>query len=443
MVSSKESTLFGDFLFPKIFETFRMSIQPTKLIITSLALAVICLAGWLMDFNKTVAAKSEGLTELHIYLLSSDSLTSFIGTSQPTDQRKGVFSTLWHFSAQKFHGAVNSVFAFNVTGVVENIVDFFQAIGWAIRYHFVYCIIFFAIVLAVLSVAGGAVCRITALQFARGEKPGLTEALRYSTKRFISFFTAPLAPICIIIFIGIFILLLGLSGNIPYAGELLVGIGMPLALIAGALITVILIGAFAGFNLIFPAIAYDGSDCFDAISRSFSYVYAKPWRMLLYTAVAAIYGSICYAFVRIFVFIMLLVTRWFMEIVMWTGSSSERISKLSAIWPKPQLMNLLGEPVSTTKIWSETTGAFLVYIFLLLVVGLLVSFIISFYYSANTIIYSLMRYKVDNTAIEDVYMQFPEEPEPVTTEPKQQATPEQPEAQTPETEPKPESPSKE
>ena len=37
------------------------------------------------------------------------------------------------------------------------------------------------------------------------------------------------------------------------------------------------------------------------------------------------------------------------------------------------------------------------------VVVLVVSYIISFYFSANTIIYSLMRKKVDNTALEDVY----------------------------------------
>jgi hypothetical protein len=36
-------------------------------------------------------------------------------------------------------------------------------------------------------------------------------------------------------------------------------------------------------------------------------------------------------------------------------------------------------------------------------VGLLVSFVISFYFSANTIIYALMRNKVDNTALDDIY----------------------------------------
>ena len=425
MVSGKESyQLFNDFIFPKLFQTFRMSIQPTKLIITIVALAVICLAGWIMDFSKTVVVErdNEGRiveTELKIYMTDADrnEVLSEIEKLRQNGQRSGVFSTMWHFAAKKFHGAVDSVFAIDVPGVVQNIADYFKAVGWAIRYHMVYCIIFFIIMLAVISISGGAVCRIAALQFARGEKPGLTEALRFSTKRFLNFFTAPLAPIGIIIFIGLFIFLLGLAGNIPRAGELIVGLGMPLALFAGVLIAVIVIGAVAGLNLMFPAVAYDGSDCFDAISRSFSYVYAKPWRMVVYTIIAAVYGSICYTFVRLFAFLSLWITRWLLQLGLWVDNGSKEVNKLVAIWPKPEFRYLLGSSSPATANWTESIAAFLLYLFLLVVVGLVVSFIISFYFSANTIIYSLMRKTVDNTAIEDIYMQFDEaEVEPTANE---------------------------
>ncbi|HCO95624.1 MAG TPA: hypothetical protein DIU00_17035 [Phycisphaerales bacterium] len=430
MVSSKESTqLFGDLLFPKIFQTFRMSIQPTKLIITSVALAVICLAGWIMDFSKSVVATKgtkivvttrgtqDKFTELDIYITDSSQLSSYIAGFKEKSQGVGVFSTMWHFSGKRFQGAVDSVFALDVPGVMGNITDFFRAVAWALRYHPVYCIIFFIIMLAVISISGGAVCRIAALQFARGEKPGLTEALRYSIKRFTGFFTAPLAPIGIIVFIGLFIFLLGLAGNIPRAGELIVGIGMAFALFAGALIAVIVIGAVAGLNLMFPAVAYDGSDCFDAISRSFSYVYARPWRMAVYTVIAAVYGSICYTFVRFFAFLSLWITRWFLQVALWVGDSSGQADKLTAIWPKPEFSRLVRFSPPVEANWTEWIAAFLVYLSLLVIVGLVVSFIISFYLSANTIIYSLMRNTVDNTAREDIYMHFEEaEIEPSTTE---------------------------
>lgn len=425
MVSGKESSqLFDDLIFPKLFQTFRMSIQPTKLIITIVALAVICLAGWIMDFSKTVAVErdNEGeivVTELQIYMTDTDrnEVLSEIEKLRQNGQHSGVFSTLWHFAAKKFQGAVDSVFALDVPGVVHNIADYFKAVGWALRFHMVYCIIFFIIMLAVSSISGGAVCRIAALQFARGEKPGLTEALRYSIKRFTSFFTAPLAPIGIIIFIGLPIFLLGLAGNIPRAGELIVGIGMAFALFAGALIAVIVIGAVAGLNLMFPAVAYDGSDCFDAISRSFSYVYARPWRMAAYTVISAVYGSVCYMFVRFFAFLSLWITRWSLQVALWADDSGGQVNKLTAIWPKPEFIKLVRFSPPAEANWTEWAAAFLIYLSLLVIVGLVVSFIISFYLSANTIIYSLMRNKVDNTTFEDIYMHFEEaEVEPTANE---------------------------
>jgi len=270
----------------------------------------------------------------------------------------------------------------------------------------------------VISVAGGSLCRIAALQFAKGEKPGLTEAMRFGTKKFTSFFAAPLVALGIIIFIGLFIFLLGLIGNIPRVGELIIGISMPLALIAGSLIAVFSIGTVAGFNLMFPAVAYDGSDCFDAISRSFSYVYTKPWRMGFYTAIAGVYGAICYIFVRFFAFLLLLVTHLFLRFGVWVENSKE-VNKLTAIWPEPNFMNLSGSSGLAAANWSQSAAAFLVHLFLLVVVGLVASFLISFYFSANTIIYSLMRNRVDNTALEDIYTHSNDvKVEPTTTESK-------------------------
>ena len=418
MGSEKESShVFHNTLFPKIFQTFRMAIQPSKLIIAFLAMVVICLTGWIMDFSRTVVttpAIEGGITELQIYMTNPDKLKSHIEYYRENGERRGVFSTLWNFAAEKFHGTLKSLFAFNLPGVAANITEYFKALRWAIRYHFLYCIILFAIMLAVISVAGGSLCRIAALQFARGEKPGLTEALRFSTKKFLSFFAAPLVPAGIIVFLSLFIFLLGLIGIIPRAGELIIGVFMLLALIAGSLIAVVLIGTIAGFNLMFPAVAYDGSDCLDAISRSFSYVYSKPWWMGFYTAIAAVYGAVCYIFVRFFVFLWLWVTHqslqlgarfasWFFGLF---GIGGKVAHKLAAIWPEPSFMNLLGSSDLATANWSESLAAFLVYLVILVVIGLLVAFIISFYFSANTIIYSLMRKRVDNTALEDIFSPF-------------------------------------
>jgi hypothetical protein len=437
MVSGNEYSKFTDkLLFPKIFQAFRMSIQPTKFIIIFSALAIISLAGWLMDFGKTVTVDRYDngqtmQTELDRYMKDPTQVETFIENYKTQGQGDGVFFTLWHFGSDKYHNFLKELFELRFTSIAANIADCFTVLRWAFRYHTLYCLIFIAIILVVTSIAGGAICRISALQVARGEKPGLTEAVRFSIKRFTSFVTAPLAPITIILFIGIFILLLGLLGNIPRVGELIVGLGMPLTLFAGFLITIVVIGTFAGFNLMFPAIAYDGSDCFDAISRSFSYVYARPWRMLAYTLITVVYGSICYLFVRFFAFLSLFISHWFLRCTLWAKNGSQEMNKLESIWPEPEFMKLLVDPSTlSTANGTEKVAAFLVYIFLLVVIGLVVSFVINFYFSANTIIYSLLRHKVDNTAFEDIYTPAePTETELAATEPPKEPTPTEPQAE--------------
>ena len=399
MVNDKKTQVFFDgFLFPKVFRTFRIAIQPAKLIICFLAIVVICLAGWIMDLSKTVVQAEQGrITELQIYISSPAQLPVFIDLNKQGGKRIGVFSALWRFGSEKFNSALRSLFQFDVLGVAESIAQCSRALVWAARYNPVYTIVFFAVTLAVISLAGGATCRIAALQFALGEKPGLTDAVLFGLRKFPSFFTAPLIPMGIIIVMGSFVTVLGLVGNIPVAGELLIGLCMPLTLIAGALMTVIATGAIAGLNLMFPTIAYEDSDSFDAISRSFSYVYAKPWRMGFYSAVAVVYGAVCYIFVRFFAFVSLWISYVFLQIGVLGGNR-----RLVAVWPEPALTDFLGSPSATAQGWSVSVSAMLVHLFILAVIGAMIAFVMSFYFSASTIIYALMRNRVDNTALDDV-----------------------------------------
>jgi hypothetical protein len=162
------------------------------------------------------------------------------------------------------------------------------------------------------------------------------------------------------------------------------------------------IGAAAGFNLMFPAIAYDGSDGLDAVSRSFNYVYAKPWRMGFYTLTAFVYGAICYIFVRFFAYLLLWATYTGLRLGAGLNSAKGLPDKIAAVWQQPSFSQLLVYSTQTGSV-SERVAAFIVYLSVLVIVGLVVSFIISFYFSSNTVIYALMRNKVDGTALEEVY----------------------------------------
>jgi hypothetical protein len=386
-------------LFTKIFQTFRIAIHPSKMIIAFAAVTVISVCGFVMDLSNSVVATADGsMTELSVYMEDPQAVAGFIETNKDSGERQGVFATMWRFGATQFQAAVDEVLNGQFRTASGTVAGCFVAAGWAFRHHFVYSIIFAAIKLVVICVAGGAICRISALQFALGEKPGITEAVRFSIKKFVSFLAAPLAPLAISVCLGFCIFLLGLLGNIPYAGEIIVACFMILALATGVVITIVLIGTVAGFNLMFPALAYDGLDCFDAISRSFNYVYSRPWRMGLYTGLAAIYGAICYMFVRLFAFLLLFVTHFSLGV----GLFKSGRAKFDAVWPAPHFGNLSGSALGATSTGTAWFAAIVIHIFVLAIVGLIVAFILSFYFSANTIIYALLRNKVDNTSLEEI-----------------------------------------
>ena len=269
-------------------------------------------------------------------MTTPEQISSYIEKYADTDEHEGVFSTMWGFSDDKFHGVLKEFFAFNLPGILRNVTEFLRAVKWAIQYHTIYCVIFGLVTLCLVSIAGGAICRIAALQFARDEKPGITEAMRFSIKRFASFFSTPFVPAAIIALASACISFMGLAANIPLGlGELIVGILMPLALLGGAIIAVVLVGTIAGFNLMFPAVAYDGSDGLDAVSRSFNYVYVRPWRMVFYTVAAFVYGAICYIFVRFFAFLLLWSTYRGLRLGAVLDSASGLPDKITAIWPEP------------------------------------------------------------------------------------------------------------
>jgi len=397
-----------DLLFPRLFQAFRIAVQPSKLIIALLALAAISLAGYVMDLSQSVVVgpgAQDQQSELDVFIAAKqapcEAVDSHIARFGDNGQRTGVFSEMWRFGSARFHMALRELFELNFVSLLGHILDYFRAVQWAMSYHYVYCLVFAVIKLAVMSVAGGAICRLAALQFARGEKPGLVEALRFSARRFWSFFLAPVIPLAIVLCVGGVIFVVGLSGRIPHAGGLIVAVLAAVVLCLGVVAAVGLIGTVVGFNLMFPAVAYDGLDALDVVGRCFSYVFNSPWSMVLYSGICAVYGAICYGVVRLFAFL----TLWVAHTGLRLGIG-EQSRVLAAIWPEPTFMNLVGAASATPVGLMEKTAAAIVYVCLWVVAGLVVSVVITFYFSAYTIIYSLLRQKVDNAAIQDMYLEL-------------------------------------
>jgi hypothetical protein len=334
---------------------------------------------------------------------------------------EGVFIHFFKYEVDQVNGVVYAVLANDWLGgflgnpnkagrsqggVFAHITNFLvSGPWWMISQHTIYFILFAIIFSIIWALFGGAISRIAAVHVARDEKISMTGALRFAIGKFLSFIFAPVIPLAIVLFVGAIVALAAIVNNIPWIGPILVGLLFFLALIAGFVMTLVLLGTVGGFNLMYPTIAVEGSDSFDAISRSFSYVYARPWRMLFYTVIAVLYGALCYFFVRFFIFLMLTLTHHFVDVGTWRNvNSNVPIEMWSQMWPAPTFEKLSYEPNWMTLDADQKAGAFLVSFWNYLAIGLLGAFAISFYFSANTIIYYLMRREVDATELDDVYL---------------------------------------
>jgi hypothetical protein len=291
-------------------------------------------------------------------------------------------------------------------GVVQSALRFFT-VGpiWLLTQHSVYFAIFGVLFLVLWSVFGGAISRIAAVHVARDEKLSIRSALVFSGGKFLSFLFAPIIPLLIVTVVGLLVGAGSLLGSIPLFGPIIVGLFFVVALGAGFIMALVLLGLVGGFNLMYPTVAVEGSDSFDAISRSFSYLYARPWRLAFYTLVSLIYGAATYLFVRLFIYLMLVLTHKAVGVGVFTSAGSTA-PLWTSLWPSPATAGRLSYDIDTLSLnFPQEIGARLIWFWVHGVIAILGAFAVSFYFSANTIIYYLMRQEVDATDLDDVYLE--------------------------------------
>ena len=300
-------------------------------------------------------------------------------------------------------------------GLIYYLLMMAEGVRWLLVEHTVFGVIFLVWTLAVWSLLGGAIYRIAAVHFAREEKISIGQALRFSRSKCFSFFCAPLVPIVVILACGLLLAVGGLVGSIPFIGPFIMAVLFGLAILIGVGIAFMLIGLVAGLPLMYPAIAVEGSDSFDALSRSVSYVFARPFRAILYGVVAAIYGTITYLFVRLFAFIALLAAHTFVKWGVIGGGTGvgPNADALDVLWARPTFWDLW-TPNAYAMGGFDSVSGFILSIWVLIVAGLVTAYLVTYFASASTSIYYILRRRVDATDLDDVYVE--EEPEELPAE---------------------------
>ena len=235
---------------------------------------------------------------------------------------------------------------------------------------------------------GGAITRIVALRLTRDEHASLGQATAHARAKLWSYFGAPLFPLVGILLLAIPVFVLGLFCRADI-GVALTGLLWPLALIAGLFMMFLLLGTIFGWPFMWAAVSTEDTDAFGAFSRAFSYVFHRPLHFIFYVVIAGLFGILCWIlvvfFVRSGIDLSIYALAW--------GGSTERIDEV-----------MVGIDSG-----SGAFGIVLVQFWINVVRMLAVAFAISFFWSASTAIYLLLRRDVDATELDEVYLE--EQPE--------------------------------
>ncbi len=403
----------------QIFKASRQALQPAKILLATAGLLLTFMigvtldwvwvsCGWGIDNPAAIPLKvSAGSQPLGVFhaLIEHEKYCLDQGLKAARKfNLAGRAGDAW-WNLHQFGGARVEFTVGEGYGVLAFGVAMGQGLYWAIRQHLIFSIILFGVVLAVWSLFGGAICRICALRFARDERIAPGEALGYGRRKFTEFFTAPLIPAGIVVLIGIGITVSGWLMSLPYIGPLFGLIGGPLfgvILIGGAVLTLFLLGTIGGFSLMWPTVAVEGLDCTDAISRSFSYFYERIERTVIYAGVALVYGALVWLVIRLFAFLLIYSVH---------GFFSKGYPQLDHMWATPTFDRLYAPSTTADQLSGWSTG----YVGLLIKTwaGLggcvLYAYLISYYFTSSTIIYFLLRRKVDDMELDDVYTESGED----------------------------------
>ena len=217
----------------------------------------------------------------------------------------------------------------------------------------------------------------------------------------------PLMPFGIVLVIAVMGVIVSLVGAVPWLGEIAFGLLFVVFLLVGFVLMLLVLGMMGGMRLFYPAIAVEGSDNFDAMSRSFSYLYARPWRVIFYTVVSLVYGTFCFLFVALAVFLLLALTHWFagygVGLFGYVHGWYSGIDKLETLWPTPRF-GRMWTPVNWWAMsWTEYLGSGILHLWMFLLMCSVAAFVVSLYYSSNTILYFLLRRSVDGQSLMEIY----------------------------------------
>jgi hypothetical protein len=241
--------------------------------------------------------------------------------------------------------------------------------------------------IAVWGLFGGALTRRAAVQLGREENVGIKTALAYAVSKWRGYFASPLLPMIGVLICSAPMFLFGLVMRADL-GVAAAGVIWPALLVGGLCIAMLLLVLVFGWPLMWPTISTEGSDSFDALSRPWSYVYHRPLNYLFYAAVATVLGGLGWLFVYHFADWVAYLPKW---VVSWGAGHERATTVFPEIYP--------AQPNAAPSFGSQAIGFWSGCVRLIAL-----GFVYSYFWTASTAIYLLLRRDEDGTEFDDVHL---------------------------------------
>lgn len=231
---------------------------------------------------------------------------------------------------------------------------------------------------------GTTISRVAAVQMGREDSIELTSALRFAAAKVPSVMGGSLMPAFGVVLLTLPVACLGVLMRIGL-GTFIAGLFWPVVMVVNAMMGMMLLGLLFGWPLVHAAIATEGTDAFDCVSRSYAYSFQRPLQYLLYCLLATVLGTLGWLLVWGFSEGVISLGFWGTS---W-GSGSEQINLIAA---SPGELSGMS--------WA---GAKMIGFWVGVVRTLATAFAFSYFWCAITGIYLLLRHDVDATEWDEVF----------------------------------------
>ncbi|MCC7084158.1 MAG: hypothetical protein IT427_04015 [Pirellulales bacterium] len=244
-------------LFPwlGLVRAVRLAFAPRMLILAAVGLAAM-MAGW-----KLIGLPFSDNIQLHKVIEAHKNWIDKALPKEPPEVSIGVLdparsaaSLPWNLLSAPFR------FLFDEEVDVTSFLYFFGCGVWAVL---------------VWAVLGGAITRSAALWFAREDRLGLKRSLGWGVVKWPAYCGAAIFPLVGVAAATVLPFLVSWMLRFDF-GLLLLAIIWPVMLLCGFVLAILLVGFLFGWPLMWPTISAEGTDSFDALSRSYSYTYQRP-----------------------------------------------------------------------------------------------------------------------------------------------------------------------